>query len=177
MGLVKDKTDKKKRSTSRLAVITAFCIGLSFILFGHFIFKIFDLTIPAFKIAGGILLFYVGFEMLQSKKSNIHTCNHEDSENDVSISPLAIPILAGPGTIVTAMNASSPASVPHTIIVIICLAIILGLNHLAFINSNRLTKLIGNNIIKVIGKIMGLVLSIMGVHMIIEGIKLGFNIQ
>jgi multiple antibiotic resistance protein len=177
LGLTKDRTDKEKRKISFIAIITAFFIGLAFILFGTYIFKMFGLTIPAFKIAGGVLIFYVGFEMLQSKKSNIH--GHDSAAEDsysISVSPLAIPILAGPGTLVTAMNASSHATFLHALVVVACFALILFITHLAFVYSGIIVKYMGQNIIKVIGKIMGLILSIIGVNMVIEGVKMAFGL-
>lgn len=73
-------------------------------ILGKFIFVLLGITIPAFKITGGIFIFYVGFEMLQSKKSNIKHLQTTNFDENIAVSPLAIPILAGPGTIVTAMN-------------------------------------------------------------------------
>ena len=96
--------EKKKKEIAKTANIVAFIIVLAFILIGKYIFEIFGLTIPAFKIFGGILIFFIGFEMLQSKKSSIHHQGEVMFDDGVTISPLAIPILAGPGTIVTAMN-------------------------------------------------------------------------
>lgn len=177
MGLVEGETNEQKRRISRTATTTAFAIGVAFILFGTVIFNLFGLTIMAFKIAGGILIFYVGFGMLQSKKSDIHdTTNHGKDDDSIAISPIAIPILAGPGTIVTAMNASSHATIPKMVIVIACFAAILLCNYIAFVNSERVVKYLGQNIIKVIGKIMGLILAIIGVNMAIEGVKLAFHV-
>jgi multiple antibiotic resistance protein len=176
LGLTGDKSTIEKNRSAKTAVMIAFFIGFAFILFGNYIFKFFHLTVPGFKIAGGVLLFYVGFEMLQSKKSNIHNTKNEEESENISISPLAIPILAGPGTLVTAMNAASHVNWIHIIIITICYAAIMLLNYLAFVNSDRLLQLLGNGFIVIIGKIMGLILTIIAVNMVIEGIKLGFNL-
>ena len=113
--------------------------------------------------------------MLMSKKSSIHSNNSEE-DNNLAISPLAIPILAGPGTIVTAMNYVTDANFIHIGIVIIVFALIVFLTWLAFTFSERIIEKVGNNLIAVIGKLMGLILAIIGAGMIIEGIKLAFNI-
>lgn len=176
LGLVSDSSDIVKRRIAQKSTLTAFIIVVSFIILGKYIFELFGITIPAFKITGGILIFYIGFEMLMSKKSQIHNQDEAKIDEGVAISPLAIPILAGPGTIVTAMNSVTHASIIHIIIVIITFGIMILLTYWAFIASDKIVKKIGNNLITVIGKIMGLILAIMGTGMVIEGIKLAFDL-
>lgn len=176
LGLVEGRSEANKKQIAKTASVTAFIIVLSFVIFGKFIFEIFGITIPAFKITGGILLFYVGFEMLQSKKSTIHHQGEIDHDDGIAISPLAIPILAGPGTIVTAMNFVANGSFIHIGIIIAVFALMIYLTYLAFTLSNLIVKRLGNNLITVVGKIMGLIIAIIGTDMIIEGIKLAFNL-
>lgn len=175
LGLMDGQSKTEKKKLARTATITAFFIVAAFVIGGKYIFELFGITIPAFKLTGGILIFYVGFEMLQSKKSTIHHQNEEIDEG-MAISPLAIPILAGPGTIVTAMNYVTNANFVHVGIVLAVFGIMIFLTYLAFASSDYIVKWIGNNLITVIGKLMGLILAIMGVGMVIEGIKLAFNI-
>ncbi len=176
LGLVEGQSDKAKKRIARTASITAFIIVASFVVVGKYIFDLFGITIPAFKITGGILLFYVGFEMLQSKTSKIHHQQDVEVDEGVAVSPLAIPILAGPGTIVTAMNNVTNANFIHIAIVIAIFAVMIFLTYLAFSLSERIVEKIGQNLITVIGKIMGLILAIMGTGMTVEGIKLAFNL-
>lgn len=174
MGLVEGKDEKSKKKIAKTASITAFIIVTAFVILGKNIFDLFGITIPAFKLTGGILLFYVGFEMLQSKTSKIHHQQHVEVDDGLAISPLAIPILAGPGTIVTAMNNVTNADYLHIGIVILIFALMIYLTYLAFSLSEHIVKVIGQNLITVIGKIMGLILAIMGTGMAIEGIKIAF---
>jgi multiple antibiotic resistance protein len=167
---------KKKRNISKTANITAFVIVLAFILIGKYIFQIFGLTIPAFKIFGGILIFYVGFEMLQSKVSSTQLPVKKKFDDSIAISPLAIPFLAGPGTIVTAMNFVIKANFLNVIITTLIFAVIVFLTHLSFIYSGYIVKLVGKKNFVIIGKIMGLILGVLGANMVIQGIKLAFNI-
>ena len=167
---------KKKRKISKTANIVAFLIVLAFILIGKYIFQIFGLTIPAFKIFGGILILYVGFEMLQSKISSIQLPVKKKFDDAIAISPLAIPFLAGPGTIVTAMNFVIKANLYQVLITIVIFAIIVFLTHLAFIYSGSIVKFVGKKNFVIIGKIMGLILGVLGANMVIQGIKLAFNL-
>jgi multiple antibiotic resistance protein len=176
LGLVQGEDKATKKKIARTATITAFFIVVAFIILGKYIFELFGITIPAFKITGGILIFFVGFEMLQSKKSKIHQQKDVDPEDSVAVSPLAIPILAGPGTIVTAVNNVTEGNYVHLAIVITLFALMIYLTYLAFSLSDYLVKKMGTSLITVIGKIMGLILAIMGTDMAIEGIKLSFNL-
>lgn len=167
-----DKPERKKIATT--AATTAFIIVFCFIIIGKYIFELFGITIPAFKITGGILVFFVGFEMLQSKKSSVHHQQHVNIDEGIAISPLAIPILAGPGTIVTAMNFVTSADYWRIGIVIVVFAVVAYMNYLAFTLSDYIIRFIGQNKIVVIGKIMGLIIAILGTNMVMEGIKMAF---
>ena len=176
LGLVGDRDDSERKKIAETSCLTAFFIVVFFVILGKYTFQLFGITIPAFKITGGILLFYVGFEMLQSKKSRIHHQENVEPDEGIAISPLAIPILAGPGTIVTAMNNVTDGSLVHISIVIFIFGIMILLTYLAFILSDLIVKKIGENLITVIGKIMGLILAIMGTGMTVEGIKIAFKL-
>ena len=175
IGLTQEADKETKKRISKTATITAFIIVTSFIIVGKHIFELFGLTIPAFKITGGFLVFFVGFEMLQSKKSSVHHQRNVNFDEDIATSPLATPILAGPGTIVTAMNFTTNASYLHIAIILIIFAIMVCLTYLAFVFSDYIVKIIGENKIDVIGKLMGLIIGILGTNMIIEGVKLAFH--
>ena len=175
LGLTAGENKESKKKIAKTATITAFIIVVSFVIAGKYIFELFGLTIPAFKITGGILIFYIGFQMLMSQKSKIHSSDSEDKSN-IAISPLAIPILAGPGTIVAAMNNVTNASFVHIGIIISIFALMIYLTYLAFSFSDLIVKKIGTSLISVIGKLMGLVLSIIGTGMVVDGIKLTFKL-
>lgn len=174
IGLVDGADEAVKKRINRKATFTAFLIIFGFVILGKFIFDIFGLTVPAFKLTGGILVFFVGFEMLQSKKSNVKNLSKVEFNEEIAISPLAIPMLTGPGTIATAMNFATGADALHIAVVILMGAVICALNWIAFRSSDFIVKKLGNNVIRVIGKIMGLIIAIVGTSMIIEGLKLAF---
>ncbi|MFT7233133.1 MAG: multiple antibiotic resistance protein [Cyclobacteriaceae bacterium] len=169
-------TKEKKRQIAKTATFVAFIIVTIFILIGKYIFEIFGLTVPAFKVFGGILIFFIGFEMLQSKKSSIKQHDVEPFDEDVAISPLAIPILAGPGTIVTGMNFVAGANFLQVIITILIFALFVYLTFWAFNFSSYLVQMIGDKYFKIIGKIMGIILGVLGANMLLDGIHLAYNI-
>ena len=109
LGLAGYRTTAERRAIALRGVGVAFFIVSAFVCFGHLIFTTFGITLPAFRIAGGLLLFSVGYELLHARKSQMHHPKDvkqpaDAAGTDVAISPLAIPILAGPGTISTGMK-------------------------------------------------------------------------
>jgi len=174
--LTEGQDEKKKKEIAKTSNIVAFLIVLAFILIGQYIFQIFGLTIPAFKVFGGILIFFIGFDMLQSKKTNVHVEGNASFDDGIAISPLAIPILAGPGTIVTAMNFVVKASILYLGITVFIFALIVLMTYYAFIYSGYIVRFVGDKKFVIVGKIMGLIIGVLGANMLIQGIKLAFNI-
>ena len=176
LSLTQGADKKTKHDINKRANLIAFVIVTVFVLLGKYIFELFNISIPAFKITGGILIFYIGFEMLQSKQSNVKTIDKVDIDENIAVSPLAIPILAGPGTIVTAMNFVSNVETIHILLVILIFGSMSLLTYFTFRLSDLIVRIVGNNVISVIGKIMGLIIAIIGTGMIITGIKISFNL-
>jgi multiple antibiotic resistance protein len=159
------------------AVLTAFIIITIFSLFGHLIFRMFGITLPAFQIAGGIIVFFIGYNLLQGKLSGAQHSNVQvtlRSYEDMAISPLGIPLLAGPGTISTAMNfVGEGKSFLYTILIVLIFALVCAITYYMFILSKKIADRLSQSIIKVISRIMGLVLAVIAVQMFINGV---FNV-
>lgn len=172
-----DGADKEtKRRINKKAMITAFIVVTIFMILGEIIFNLFGITIPAFKITGGILVFVIGFDMISSKRSAVKRLKKVHVDEDIAISPLAIPLLAGPGTIVTGMNFISQNAKLYSILVVFIFGLVCLLNYVVINMSGFLIKRLGHNVIAVIGKLMGLIIAIIGTDMIISGLKLSFPI-
>ncbi|MGJ8760716.1 MULTISPECIES: MarC family protein [unclassified Polaribacter] len=176
VSLTRGLDKETKRDINKRSNIIAFVIVTVFVLLGKYIFELFNISVPAFKITGGILIFYIGFEMLQSKKSDVKNIKNVDVDEDIAVSPLAIPILAGPGTIVTAMNFVANVQTIHIILVIVIFGTMSLITFYTFRLSDLIVKVVGNNVISVIGKIMGLIIAIIGTGMVITGIKISFDL-
>ncbi len=193
LGLTSDITDRKV--VVRIAIFSvfyAFIIVSAFAVLGNYIYQMFGITLSAFKIGGGILLFGVGNNLLSGKESSVHHPSPEHRQEikekvlaestfmKLAISPLAIPILGGPGAISTAMNfvgydvPLSPFEKMGTVVVIYGISCLITL--MLFIFGGRLVKYLGKSIIGVITRIMGLILVVISVQMVIGGIKLAFKI-
>jgi len=181
LSLTQSNTAAERRNLAFHSVLYAFIIVGAFCISGHFIFKLFGITLPAFQITGGILLFFVGYSMIQGKKSAVHHFpdsadeeikqKHESGEMNIAISPMAIPILAGPGTISTAMNfIGASTDITHILIVLIAFAALCILTFFLFVYGQKLIGFLGRGVVGVITRIMGLILSVIATQMLIAGI-------
>lgn len=177
LGLTADDSPQTRRAVARKALILSFIIILVFCAAGKLIFDLFGITLPAFRITGGLLVLLVGFHMLQGDHFSVQHPSEEDKQQskdaqlEVAISPLALPILAGPGTIATAMNYASAGGVSEFGITIITAFLLLCLiTYVFFVSGERFVSYIGVNGIKVITRIMGLILAVIGTQMVIAGV-------
>ena len=176
VGLTGDENRATRRQIARQSVLMAFGIILFFCILGNAIFELFGISLPAFRITGGVLIFLVGFHMLQGRSSKLHhpqaqakTSESADGAN-VAISPLAIPILAGPGTIATAMNYSATGSHAQSAITIAAFSVLCIVTYLAFISGERLIHVLGQSGMDIVTRLMGLILAVVGTQMLIDGI-------
>jgi len=178
LGMVHDFDKKTQNRVALRATFTAFVIITIFSVFGHIIFRIFGITVPAFQIAGGIIVFIIGFQMLNSKESPIHSQTSDEKEqmqqiaHDMAITPLGIPLLAGPGTISTAMNfVGAEKSLSNVIMVVTIFGIMCLITYFLFVSSRIIASKINPSMLKVVSRIMGLILAVIAVQMLINGIE------
>lgn len=178
LGMVQDFDKKTQNRVALRATITAFVIITIFSVFGHIIFRVFGITVPAFQIAGGIIVFIIGFQMLNSKENPIHAQSSEEKEqmqqiaHDMAITPLGIPLLAGPGTISTAMNfVGIEKSITNVVMVVVIFGVMCIITYLLFISSRVIAVKINPGMLKVVSRIMGLILAVIAVQMMINGIE------
>ena len=177
IGLTQGDERRLRRTIALRSVLVAFAIVAVFAIGGRQIFSIFGITLPAFRIAGGLMIGAIGYHMLQGEASSMHQPSKEDAAQsnkaalDIAITPLGIPVLAGPGTIATAMNFAAESTLMEITRVLSAFALMCIITFGAFMAGQSLTKLLGQNGIKVISRIMGLILAVIGVQMVIEGIR------
>lgn len=176
LGLTEELDAATRRRIALQSVLLAFAIVSAFAILGREIFALFGITLPAFRIAGGILVGLVGYHLLQGESSSVHTptaadnASSRDAALGIAISPLAMPILAGPGTIATAMSFTAESTLPEIVRTLSALALVCALTCGAFVGSGALVAFLGQNAIKVVTRLMGLILAVIGVQMLITGI-------
>jgi multiple antibiotic resistance protein len=178
LGLVNDFDKQTQNRVALRSVTVAFIIIAFFSIFGHIIFRLFGITLPAFQVAGGIIVFIIGFQMLNAKENPIHAQTQVEKDqitsvaNDLAISPLGIPLLAGPGTISSAMNfVGIEKSVINALLVIGIFAIMCVITYFLFLSSRKIASRTSPSILKAVSRIMGLILAVIAVQMLINGIE------
>lgn len=172
------------RIIARKSLILSFLIVSLFAFSGDLILHVFGISISAFRIAGGGIVTLVGYHLLQGPSSPVHQPSQatlddaktRDAALSIAISPIAMPLLAGPGTIVTTINFTAQANVTSTLTIVTAFALICIITYLCFIGGEFLVKLVGKSILAVVSRLMGLILAVVGVQMLIEGIKSAFHL-
>ena len=107
--------------------------------------------------------------MLQGGGSDMHSAEKDDG-SDIAISPLAVPLLAGPGTIATAMNYSASGGIVGITITVSVFAVLCLITFFCFVFSSKILLLIGKSGLSIVTRLMGLILAVIGTQMLIEGI-------
>lgn len=177
LSLTSGDDEATRRAVARNAIILTFILITIFCAGGKLIFELFGITLPAFRIAGGMIIFLIGLHMLQGQSSSMHKPSEEDKQSSrqaklsVAVSPLAIPILGGPGTIATAINFGSLKNISHFIITMAAFFVLCVILYLFFVFGERLVNYLGQSAINGITRLMGLILAVIGTQMVITGVR------
>ena len=166
--------DHERKAIVRRATIVSFITLMVFTFSGQFLFKFFGISSNGFRIAGGFIIFKIGFDMLQARYSNAKLKEEEVKTyaDDISITPLAIPMLCGPGAIANAimlMDDASTFTLKGTLIGII--ALVYFITFLILQASTRLVRILGENGNNVMMRLMGLILMVIAVECFVSGLK------
>jgi multiple antibiotic resistance protein len=164
----------KRRRIAGKASLTALVFLSAFALGGQYIFKMFGITLPAFEIAGGIILLLIGLDMLEAKRSPTQEASGETEEaaskEDAGIVPLGIPMLAGPGSITSVMVLVGQAQTRWQMMAILgSIAITAAICYLVLGNSDRVARALGDTGIRILVRIMGLLLVALAVQYFVNG--------
>ena len=177
LSLVTEFNQEERERIAQKGSITAFIILILFALIGNIIFSFYGITISAFKIAGGILFFRTGIQMLEAKISRSRSTPKEEKEatikEEIAYTPIGIPLIAGPGAITSVMILSSDASgVEFKLILLGSIALVTTLTFFIFQGGSYLTKKFGTTGLRIVQRIMGLILMVISIQFIIDGIKI-----
>jgi multiple antibiotic resistance protein len=165
--------------TALRASITCFLVLTIFALAGGVVFSFFGITLPAFKIAGGVLLFGVALEMMRAKRSATRGTSEEEHEaetrEDVGLMPLGIPLLSGPGAIATVMVLVGKAhDLPTRVTLFGIIAVVSVLAFLTLRSAAFVARVLGQTGVNIIGRVMGLILAAVATQFVIDGLSEAF---
>ena len=174
LTMTQGMTEKERRFIVTRATLTAFIIIMVFTFGGQVLFKFFGISTNGFRIAGGFIIFKIGFDMLQARYTPMKLKDEEIKTyaDDISITPLGIPMLCGPGAIANAIVLMQDA---HTVelkgVLIGSIAFIYLLTYFILRASTRLVDLLGETGNNVMMRLMGLILMVIAVECFVSGVK------
>jgi len=167
-------TREERIRIAKKAVIAALITLFVFGLIGQYIFMLFSITIPAFRIAGGLLLFRVAFNMLYGTTPGTKSTEREKEESIekdmLGIVPMGIPLLAGPGAISTVMLYNSNGGLSNSLVVFLSVLFTMILTFLMLRNVDKIFNRLGRVGSLAISRIMGLILAAIAVQFLINGV-------
>ena len=178
--ITRDEAPLQRRRTALRACIAAALLLIAFGLAGKFIFHILGITMPAFRIAGGAILWIVAMDMLQAKRSTQESTPEIEEgtvKEDVALTPLAMPMLAGPGAISTIMVLAGQArTLPQSIVVYLSIVLTAAVCWLTLRIGERLMTRMGQTGIRVMTRIMGLLLAALAAQFVLTGVREGMRL-
>ncbi|MCO4820704.1 MAG: NAAT family transporter [Flavobacteriaceae bacterium] len=174
MTMTSELDRKAQRATAKKAVIAAFLTMLAFALSGQLLFSFFGISANAFRIVGGIIFFQMGSDMLQARLGRVKVREEEVKSyvTDISITPLAIPLICGPGAITNSIILMQDAdNLTQKGILIGVMATILFITYLVLHASSTLSKMLGETGNKIMLRLMGLIVMVIAVEFFLSGLK------
>ena len=176
LALTAGMSRDERAQTALRGTVTAFLILLLFALAGTAILRLFGITIHSFRIAGGLLLFWIAFEMIFEKRQQRHEKSAEtavtvDMIRHIAVFPLAIPLIAGPGAIsATILLSGTMATAIERLALILIVAAILGATYLILILAERIDRLLGVMGRIVLTRLLGVLLAALAVQFVADGV-------
>ncbi|MEY3658724.1 MAG: hypothetical protein RL425_1485 [Pseudomonadota bacterium] len=169
-----------RRAMALRSTLVAALILYLFAIFGEAFLGALGISLDAFRVAGGVMLFLIALEMVFEKRTERRTHRAEDvkadpQHEDISIFPMAIPMIAGPGSIASVMLLTSKSvGMAQTLVVLGALALVLLVNLAALLAAGPLMKAVGHRVEAMITRILGVVLAALAAQFIIDGVKASF---
>ena len=175
LSITPNNTEEERKAMAKRAAIVAALVLFIFAVGGNLIFKYFGITLDAFKVAGGVLLCISAINMLYAKsyamKHHPEEAGESVEKEDISIVPLAVPILAGPGAITAVMiDISKCENLFMFFLVFLSIALVCSFVYIILREASLIIKFLGKTGINITTRFMGLILISISVQFIVEGI-------
>src|SRR5438105_11144546 len=175
LAMTVDNTPAQRFQMARLACVTMTVVLLLFAVAGTTIFKFLGITLPAFQMAGSVVLLLVALDMLRGQRSRVHETAEERAagaaKEDIAITPLAVPMLAGPGAISTVVLLhNKAANFTQQIALMICIVVVCAASYLIFALSAHGAKWLNPIFLRLASRIMGLLLAAIAMQFLINAL-------
>lgn len=181
-SLTRDASAAERRSMAIRSALVAWFILVFFALLGRPMLEALGIGLGSFRIAGGILLFYIAVEMIFEKRTQRREDRAESIQgtpeaDDISVFPMAIPMIAGPGSIASMMLWVSHAETSvHILIVLAAMTVVILLTMISLLASGPLMRLVGDKIEAVITRILGVILAALASQFVVDGLRESFPV-
>ena len=176
LSLTAELPGEQRKEVARKATVTAFVILVFFALTGSVIFSVFGISVHGLKIVGGVLFFIMGYEMVQARLSRTRFDKAEELEamdaysQDVALTPLAIPLICGPGAIATVIILMQEQPVLHQVTLFFCIATVCVATWIALLFASPIMNRLGESGNKVLMRVMGLIVMVIAVEYFFAGL-------
>lgn len=176
MTMTASLSKERRKQTAKKATIVAFFTIIAFAFSGQILFNFFGISVNSFRIVGGLIFFMMGWDMLQARLGSFKHTDDEDKIDayveDISITPLAIPMICGPGAITNAIILMEDANgYPQRVILVAVIAFVLIITYLVLVGGSKITEKIGTTGNKVMMRLMGLIVMVIAVEFFFSGLK------
>jgi multiple antibiotic resistance protein len=181
-GLTRGREPGQRLAMALRSTAVAAGILVFFALFGEALLKHLGISLAAFRIAGGIMLFLIALEMVferrtQRRESRAQEVSADPEHDDISVFPMGIPMIAGPGSIASAMLLMARTDgLQRSLVVLGALATVLLLTLLALIAAGPLMRLLGNKFEAMLTRLLGVILAALAAQFVIDGISVSFQV-
>ena len=167
-----DKNDRTK--TARKAAVVSFITILIFAFSGQVLFNFFGISVNSFRVVGGVIFFLMGMDMLQARLGKVKLKESEVKTyvDDISVTPLAIPMICGPGALTNSIVMMEDAdSIEKKVALILGAFVVILLTYLILYSSSKIIKILGQTGINVMMRLMGLIVMVIAVEFFFTGLK------
>ncbi len=176
LAMTPTDTPAQRVKMARFACLVAAGVLVAFALFGKFIFSLLGITIPAFQMAGSIILLLVALDMLRARRSTVKETQEEKDagaiKEDIAVTPLAVPMLAGPGAISTVILLHNRAAdFPQQVALVVCILTICALSFLIFAFAVKGTRWVNPIMLRLVERLMGLLLAAIAIQFFLNALK------
>jgi multiple antibiotic resistance protein len=182
VGLTRGASPVQRRSMAIRSSLIAWVILMFFALLGRPMLHWLGISLASFRIAGGIMLFMIALDMVferrtQRRQERAHAIERTPEVEDVSVFPMAMPMIAGPGSIASAMLWVSRAETPlHIAVVIAAITVVMIVTLITLLAAGPLMRLIGERVETVITRILGVILAALAAQFVVDGLKQSFPV-
>ncbi len=174
MTMTSELDVKQRNATAKKASIVGFLTIVAFALSGQLLFNFFGISVNSFRIVGGVIFFIMGMDMLQARLGQVKIKESEVKSyiSDISITPLAIPMICGPGAITNAIVLMEDASsLQLKIVLFSSIFLVIVITYLILFSSSRIIKMLGQTGNNVMMRLMGLIVMVIAVEFFFAGLK------